>query len=67
MRSTLSNTELTLGRKLLTMNWFLVLLITAVASVGFAMLYLGRGRQHTDPWAERQIVRFGVALRHHDR
>ena len=61
MRSTLSTPELTLGRKLFTMNWFLVLLITAVASVGFAMLYSAADGS-TQPWAERQMVRYGVAL-----
>lgn len=61
MRSTLSTPELTLGRKLFTINWFLVLLITAVASVGFAMLYSAADGS-TQPWAERQMVRYGVAL-----
>ncbi|MBC7134109.1 MAG: rod shape-determining protein RodA, partial [Oceanibaculum nanhaiense] len=29
--------ELTLGRKILQINWFLVLLLIMIASVGFAM------------------------------
>ncbi len=61
MRSTLSTPELTLGRKLISINWFLVLLITAVAGVGFAMLY-SAANGSAQPWAERQMVRYGVAL-----
>jgi len=61
MRSGLSTPELTLTRKLISINWFLVLLIGAVAAVGFAMLYSAADGS-MQPWAERQILRFGVAL-----
>ena len=61
MRSGLSTPELTIGRKLISINWFLVLLISLVACVGFAMLY-SAADGNMRPWAERQIVRFGIAL-----
>ncbi|MFC3231495.1 rod shape-determining protein RodA [Marinibaculum pumilum] len=42
-------------------NWGLVLLILAVASVGFLMLTSVAGGE-VDPWASRQLMRFGVGL-----
>jgi len=53
--------ELTVGQKLREVNWGLVLLVTAVASIGFAMLYSAAGGD-LDPWASRQMARFGVGL-----
>lgn len=61
MRTNLSAPDLTLGRKLLAINWLLVLLIAGVAGVGFAMLYSAAGGD-MNPWAERQMLRFGVGL-----
>ena len=61
MRSGLSTPELTLGCKLILINWLLVILIVVVAGVGFAMLFSAAGG-NMDPWAKRQIVRFGVAF-----
>ncbi|MEM6550029.1 MAG: rod shape-determining protein RodA [Pseudomonadota bacterium] len=46
--------------KLLRVNWALVLLTTAIASVGFVMLYSVAGG--FDPWASRQMTRFGVGV-----
>jgi len=60
-RSGLSTPELTLGHKLISINWLLVILIVMVAGVGFAMLFSAAGG-NIDPWAKRQIVRFGVAF-----
>ncbi|HRK42716.1 MAG TPA: rod shape-determining protein RodA [Gemmobacter sp.] len=48
-------------RKVLFINWPLVLLITAVASVGFLMLYSVAGGQ-IDRWAEPQMKRFAVGM-----
>ncbi|WP_151717880.1 rod shape-determining protein RodA [Gemmobacter serpentinus] len=48
-------------RKVLFVNWPLVLLITAVASVGFLMLYSVAGGEMSR-WAEPQMKRFGVGL-----
>ena len=61
MRSGLSTPELTLGHKLISINWLLVILIVMVAGVGFVMLFSAAGG-NIDPWAKRQIVRFGVAF-----
>ena len=48
-------------RKIFFMNWGLVLLVVAAASVGFLMLYSVAGGQW-DPWASAQIKRFGLGL-----
>ena len=48
-------------RKVLFVNWPLVLLITAVAAVGFLMLYSVAGGD-LSRWAEPQMKRFGVGM-----
>ncbi len=48
-------------RKVLFVNWPLVLLITAVASVGFLMLYSVAGGD-MGRWAEPQMKRFAVGM-----
>jgi rod shape determining protein RodA len=55
--------QMPLRQKFREIRWFLVLLLGAIASVGFVMLYSAAGGS-LDPWASRQIVRFafGVAL-----
>jgi len=53
--------ELSLPQKLKELNWFLVLVIIGVASVGFAMLF-SAANGAADPWASRQMMRFGVGL-----
>jgi rod shape determining protein RodA len=50
---------LSLGDKLMDVNWGLVLLIAIIASAGFAMLYSVAGG-HFSPWATPQIIRFIV-------
>jgi rod shape determining protein RodA len=52
---------LSIGEKLLEINWGLVLLIGVVATIGFAMLYSVAGGNF-QPWALPQIVRFGIGL-----
>jgi rod shape determining protein RodA len=47
--------------KILYVNWVLVILLTAVASVGFLMLYSVAGGT-LDRWAEPQMKRFALAL-----
>ena len=47
--------------KIFFMNWGLVLLLVAAASIGFLMLYSIAGGQW-DPWASAQIKRFGLGL-----
>ncbi|WP_323786291.1 rod shape-determining protein RodA [Thalassovita sp.] len=48
-------------RKLLYLNWPLALLLTAVASFGFLMLYSVAGGSFT-PWAAPQMKRFAVGM-----
>ena len=47
--------------KVLHLNWALVLLLVAVASVGFLMLYSVAGGSYA-PWAEAQMKRFIMGL-----
>ena len=56
MRRTLSIVD-----KLYEINWGLVLLITIIACVGFAMLYSVAGGS-LSPWADKQMVRFVVGF-----
>ena len=48
-------------RKVLYLNWGLVLVIIAVAAMGFLMLYSVAGGD-IGPWAEPQMKRFGLGL-----
>ncbi|SMC50883.1 rod shape-determining protein RodA [Primorskyibacter flagellatus] len=48
-------------RKVLYLNWPLALLLTAVASIGFLMLYSVAGGSFT-PWAEPQMKRFALGF-----
>ena len=48
-------------RKLLYLNWPVILLLTAVASFGFLMLYSVAGGSGT-PWMEPQMKRFAVGM-----
>jgi rod shape determining protein RodA len=54
---------LSMSERLLEVNWGLVLLITVIACIGFAMLYSVAGASF-HPWALPQIIRFivGVAI-----
>jgi rod shape determining protein RodA len=47
--------------KALHLNWPLVVLLAATASVGFVMLYSIAGGS-LSPWAEPQMIRFGMGL-----
>ncbi|MEQ9040842.1 MAG: rod shape-determining protein RodA [Silicimonas sp.] len=49
------------ARKILYANWALVLLLTAVASIGFLMLYSVAGG-NIERWAEPQMKRFVLGL-----
>ncbi len=52
---------LSIADKLYEINWGLVLLITIIASIGFAMQYSVAGGSW-DPWAWKQVVRFIIGL-----
>ena len=57
----LSHNKMTIGQKLLHLHWLFVVLLILTACIGFAMLY-SAGGGNLDPWASRQMVRFGVGL-----
>jgi rod shape determining protein RodA len=48
-------------RKMLFINWPLVVLLSAIAGVGFLMLYSVAGG-NVNPWAEPQMKRFALGL-----
>ena len=48
-------------RKLMYLNWPVLILLTAVASAGFVMLYSVAGGS-PDPWMNAQVKRFGVGM-----
>ena len=48
-------------RKVLFVNWPLVLLVTATASLGFLVLYSLAGGS-LQPWSQVQMQRFGLGL-----
>jgi rod shape determining protein RodA len=47
--------------KLLAINWSLVVLLAAIASAGFLMLY-SVADGSLEPWAEAQMIRFGIGV-----
>jgi rod shape determining protein RodA len=53
--------DIGLGGKLFQINWTFVLLLSAVAAIGFAMLY-SAANGSWDPWASRQAARFAAGL-----
>jgi rod shape determining protein RodA len=53
--------DLPFYRKLREMRWMVVLVIIAIAVIGFAMLYSVSGGDWR-PWALRQIIRFAIGL-----
>ncbi len=51
--------DMRLSDKFMEFNWGFLLLLAAIASMGFAMLYSVADGSFS-PWALRQIIRFGV-------
>jgi rod shape determining protein RodA len=56
-----SRRTLSWNEKLLEINWPLVLVISVIACIGFAMLYSVAGG-HFSPWASKQMMRFCIGL-----
>lgn len=56
-----SRRESPIVQKFKAIDWTFVFLLTAIACVGFAMLYSVAGGG-LDPWAWKQMVRFGIGL-----
>ncbi len=48
-------------QKLKKLNWLIILILTGIAFIGFAMLYSVAGGDFS-PWASRQMIRFAFAL-----
>jgi rod shape determining protein RodA len=57
----LAPAELTVGDKIWSLNWGLILLLVAIASFGFAALFSAAGGSMS-PWAGKQMMRFGFSL-----
>jgi rod shape determining protein RodA len=53
--------HLTLGEKVRSIRWSLIVLLTLIASVGITMQYSAAGGSW-EPWAARQALRFAVAI-----
>ncbi len=59
--SRLNRTEMSLRDKIWQINWSLIAVLTAIASVGFATLY-SAAQGSMDPWATKQMVRFAIGI-----
>jgi len=53
--------KISIREKLLQLNWSLVLLVTMVASIGFAVLY-SAAHGNSEPWMDAQIKRFALGV-----
>jgi rod shape determining protein RodA len=53
--------DLSLLRKLVMVNWGLVILVAGIATIGIAMLYSAAGGAW-DPWAAKQVLRLGIGI-----
>jgi len=53
--------DMKISEKLVEFNWGFLLLITAIASIGFAMLY-SVADGSLSPWAMRQMIRFAAGV-----
>ena len=56
-----ANQPMTIGQKLWQVNWLLIFFLIGLAIIGCAMLY-SAGDANWDPWAKRQLIRFGIGL-----
>jgi len=59
--TTMHEQRASVGQKLHHVNWGLLIVLSLVASVGFAMLY-SAANGNPDPWAWRQLSRFAIGL-----
>ena len=53
--------EFTISQKILNIHWIFVFLICLTSAVGIALLYSAANGSF-QPWASRQLVRFGVGM-----
>ena len=61
MIRTRTPSDMRLAQKFWQVNWALVLLVTVVASIGFAMLY-SAANGNISPWASKQMAVFSVGF-----
>ena len=59
LNDTFDRMRMPLRQKFREIHWFLLLLLTLIATIGFVMLYSAAGGS-LDPWASRQMVRFAA-------
>lgn len=57
----LNRTELSWRDKIWHINWSLIALLTAIASIGFLNLYSAAGGS-LEPWALKSMIRFGMGM-----
>jgi len=57
----LNRTEMTWRDKIWQINWSLIAVLSAIASVGFLTLY-SAAQGSVEPWAIKSMVRFGMGL-----
>lgn len=57
----LNRTEMSWRDKIWQINWSLIAVLTAIASVGFLTLY-SAAQGSLEPWALKQMVRFGIGI-----
>src|SRR5580658_10654096 len=53
--------ELTFADRVRGINWGLILLVSLISSIGFAMLY-SAANGNLQPWASKQMARFAIAF-----
>ncbi len=61
MRRSLSRDSLSIQEKLMSISWPFLVLITAVACVGFISLY-SAASGNMQPWAGPQAIKFGIGI-----
>jgi rod shape determining protein RodA len=59
--SDIGHRELTFGDRVRGINWGLILLLSVISSIGFAMLY-SAANGSWQPWASKQMARFAFAF-----
>lgn len=59
--SRLNRSEMSMRDKIWQINWSLIAVLAAIASVGFATLY-SAAQGSMEPWAFKQMIRFAVGI-----
>ena len=59
--SLIGRRRLSLGEKLASMPWGLVMIVTMISAIGLMMLYSAAGG-NLEPWALKQMIRFAIGF-----